>query len=50
MMMFWKPVCEWMRMVAQRRASSVGFSEPAAKGATVSGIRDPATRRSKVQW
>jgi hypothetical protein len=48
-MMFWKPVCEWMRMVAQRRASSVGFSEPAAKGTTVWGLWAPATWRSNVQ-
>lgn len=36
-----KPMCEWMRRVAQRRASVVGFSEPAAKGAMVKGMRAP---------
>lgn len=50
MMICWKPVCEWIRMVAHRRASRVGLSEPAAKGVTVSGISEAATRRSKVQW
>jgi len=48
--MFWKPVCEWMSSVAHRTASSVGLSEPAAKGVIVRGISEAATRRSKVQW
>jgi hypothetical protein len=39
-----------MMKVAQRRASSVGISETAAKGTTVSGMREPATRRTNVHW
>jgi hypothetical protein len=38
-----------MRIVPQRIASVIGFSEPAAKGAMVRGMRPAEIRRSKVQ-
>jgi len=36
--------------MAHRTASIDGFSDPAAKGVRVRGIRPAATIRSKVQW
>ena len=45
-----KPMCEWMRIEPQRIASMVGFKEPEANGAIVSGMRPAEIRRSKVQW
>lgn len=45
-----KPMCEWMRMVAHRIASIVGFSDPAANGAIVRGMRPAEIKRSNVQW
>ena len=32
-------MCEWIIIVAQRIASVMGFNDPAAKGATVKGMR-----------
>lgn len=50
MMMAWK--ARWLCTSREptRTASSTGFREPAAKGATVSGTRPAAMSRSKVQW
>jgi len=45
-----KPMCEWMRIAAQRIASVVGFNDPAANGAIVRGMRPAETKRSNVQW
>ena len=36
---YWNPMWEWMRIVAQRMASVIGFRVPAANGATVNGTR-----------
>ena len=33
------PMCECMRIAAHKLASIIGFSEPAANGATVRGMR-----------
>jgi len=38
-----KPMCEWMTSRAQRTESMTGFSDPAAKGAMVSGTSPAAT-------
>lgn len=38
-----KPMCEWMTRRAQRMESVTGLREPAAKGATVRGIRPADT-------
>lgn len=38
-----KPMCEWTTRRAQRMESVTGFSEPAAKGATVRGMRPAET-------
>jgi hypothetical protein len=40
--MYWNPMWECKRMVAQKIASIVGFRVPAAKGATVKGTRAAA--------
>ena len=34
-----KPICEWIRIVAQRTASITGLRDPEANGAIVRGIR-----------
>ena len=39
MMTDWKPMCVWMMIVAHRIASEIGLRVPAAKGATVNGIK-----------
>lgn len=44
------PMCEWMRIEAQKIASMVGLRVPAANGAMVRGTRPTEMRRSKVQW
>lgn len=38
-----KPMCEWTKMAAQNIASMSGFSEPAANGAIVRGMRPADT-------
>jgi hypothetical protein len=38
-----KPMCEWTTSRAQRIESVTGFSEPAAKGAIVRGMRPADT-------
>jgi hypothetical protein len=38
-----KPTCEWKTSRAHRIESITGFSDPAAKGATVKGTRPAAT-------
>lgn len=38
-----KPMCEWTTSRAQRIESVTGFSEPAAKGAIVRGMRPAET-------
>lgn len=35
-------MCEWMRIRPQSAASVTGFNDPAAKGATVRGMRATA--------
>lgn len=50
MMIFCRPKCEWIRRPPHSTASMTGFSDPAAKGATLSGTRPSAMARSKVQW
>ena len=39
MIIDWKPICEWMMIIAHSTASVIGLRVPAAKGATVSGIK-----------
>jgi hypothetical protein len=34
-----KPMCEWTIRSAQKSESATGFSDPAAKGAMVTGMR-----------
>jgi hypothetical protein len=43
-------MCEWTTRRAQRIESVSGFSDPAAKGAMVKGIRPAETILSKLQW
>jgi hypothetical protein len=50
MMIDSKPMCEWIRIAAQRIASVIGFKDPAANGAMVRGMRPAETKRSNVQW
>jgi hypothetical protein len=45
-----KPICEWISIEAHSKASRVGLREPAAKGATVRGIKPTHNSLSKTQW